>query len=143
MSTYEPKTLIEDFNLRFPWLYRNIESWEERRPGEILIHMNNNKLILYDNLNHFPYEIRFFDKISELSEVEWREGFSRRLAKMIRVNYILKEDLAERVGVSPVMISRYLSKSATPSSFVLAKLAEELKCSTEDFMPKEFVILNQ
>lgn len=137
------ETLIEDFEYRYPWLYEQVESYKEKRVGEILICLNDGRIILYDDLNYTPYEIRFFEHVSELSDKEWSEVFSRHLGKMIRRECISKERLAERVGVSPNMIGRYLNRTAIPKGTILTKLAEVLCCSVDELIPPGYVILNR
>lgn len=137
------EALIDDFEYRYPWLYDRMKSYKEKGIGEILIYLNDGRLILYDDLNYIPYEIKIFEHITELSDKEWCEVFSRHLERMIRREYISKERLAERVGVSPNMIGRYLNRTAIPKASVLTKLAEVLHCNVEDLVSPGYVILNR
>lgn len=137
-----PKKLIEDFERRFPWLYRYLEEWENRSNDEVLITLSDGRYIIY-NEDHFPYEIKFFASPMSLKEEEWRKDFGRRLDKIIKQSPLHKYEVAARIDVTPAMLSRYTAGEVTPSAFILNKLAYILDCPMEEIVPYEYVITNR
>ena len=43
-----------------------------------------------------------------------------------------QEELAEKTGISPVMISKYMSEKATPSGHTIHRLARALGCTVAE-----------
>jgi transcriptional regulator with XRE-family HTH domain len=68
-----------------------------------------------------------------MTEDECRSEFGYRLVHIMIRKGISQVDLAERIGVSNVMINRYINGSNTPSFYVVDKIAKALNCSMDDF----------
>lgn len=49
-----------------------------------------------------------------------------------------QEQLADMVGTSQTMISRYVGGGVIPSAIVLRKIAKALDCSMDDFFYKDY-----
>ena len=50
---------------------------------------------------------------------------------------ITQEELAEKVGTSQTMITRYVTGRCVPSVVMLAKIARALRCSVDDLLYKD------
>lgn len=133
---------IEDFEHRFPWLFKRMKSFEEYDDDRVFIGLSDGKTMLYDNFMHELKEVKRFDDINELTEEEWRIGFSKLLRKQISSKNITQYELANKLGVSEMTISRYVTGRCLPSVYIINKLVRVLKCKPEDLYPHDYIVLN-
>lgn len=70
---------------------------------------------------------------NNMSEEEYRIEFSMRLKKIMYRKGWTQDDLSEATGITQAMISRYISRKATPSFYNVDKIAKALGCSTDEF----------
>lgn len=102
---------------------------------EILFEFKNGKKYVYDSMLH---NFRgFYPDGYELTDDEWKRSFKMRLYEIMKHRRITQEELAEKVGTSQVMISRYMTGRCVPSIVMLAKIARALRCSIDDFLYKD------
>lgn len=69
--------------------------------------------------------------MKSITEREWREIFSSRVRKRMDILDINQNELADKIGVTPAAISRYLRGSRTPKVDVIVKMSRALDCSTD------------
>ena len=69
-----------------------------------------------------------------MSELELLELFSRNLKRMMKEDHMKEEYLADEVGVSQSMISRYINGQSMPSFLIVVKIADVLFCSLDEFL---------
>ena len=103
---------------------------------EVYIKFKNGEKYLYDTVQH-SYR-GFYPDGHNLSDEEWKRSFKLRLYNLMRQRFITQEELAERVGTSQVMISRYINGRCVPGVVMAAKIARALGCSVEDLLYKEY-----
>lgn len=132
---------IEDFEHRFPWLFKRMTSFEEIDDYMVFIDLNDGRTLLYDIFIHEFKEVKRFDDVFELTEDEWKLGFSHLLAKRIQMRRMTQYELANKLGVSEMTISRYITGKSLPSVYMMNKITKVLKCSQEDLFPHDYIIL--
>lgn len=69
-----------------------------------------------------------------MSELELLELFSRNLKRMMKEDKMKEEYLANEVGISRSMISRYMNGQSMPSFLTVVKIADVLFCSLDEFL---------
>lgn len=69
-----------------------------------------------------------------MSELELLELFSRNLRRMMKEDHMKEEYLADEVGISQPMISKYVNGQSMPSFLTVVKIADVLFCSLDDFL---------
>lgn len=133
--------LLEDFEKRFPWIYKKLDgyNYDENRWYEIRLYLNDGTKYIYDNLDKFPHPIVEFENPGELSYDLWLKGFSDKVHGQLRKNRITQYELAEIVKISPITISRYLTYKSIPSIIVVHQMAFALNCTVDDLMPKDYI----
>lgn len=133
--------LLEDFEKRFPWIYKKLDgyNYDENRWYEIRLYLNDGTKYIYDNLDKFPHPIVEFENPGELSYDLWLKGFSDKVYGQLRKNRITQYELAEIVKISPITISRYLTYKSMPSIIVVHQMAFALNCTVDDLMPKDYI----
>ena len=133
---------IEDFKYRYFWLFDRLEHYEELDENRVFVFLNDGRTILYDNLVHFYHNVKIFDSVGELSNEEWKKGFSNLLRERIRRSGLSQYTLAERIGITKSMLNNYVTGRTIPSTNILNRLAEELNCSADDLIPRKYIILD-
>lgn len=114
-----------------------VESIEELNDWDLLITFHDGRRILFD-INTGCHQNVFYEDITELTEEQERRNFSYRLRSMMERNGYTEEDLAKAIGVSRVMICKYITGKAAPSIFVLRRMTKIFKCSMDDFFYKNY-----
>ena len=69
-----------------------------------------------------------------MSELELLELFSKNLRRMMKEDHIKEERLADEVGISQPMISKYVNGQSMPSFLTVVKIADVLFCSLDEFL---------
>jgi hypothetical protein len=133
---------IEAFEHRYFWLFEKLEHYEELDANRVFIFLNDGTTLMYDNLVHTYYNVKIFNSVGELSNEEWKKGFSHLLRANIRRSGLPQYILAEKIGITKSMLNNYVAGKSIPSSNILNYLAEELNCSADDLFPKKYIILD-
>lgn len=78
-----------------------------------------------------------------ITEKEWRKIFSRRVKERMYNLDINQNELADKIGVTPAAISRYLRGARTPRVDVIVKMSRVLNCSTDYLINFGYVKLQE
>lgn len=107
-----------------------------RHEHMIRVFLRNGDYIDYDErTGTFRYRSKgTIIETDDMTEEDSRELFSRNLLDIMRIRGIGQMILAERSGLSQVMISKYISKKATPSWINVKKIARALNCSIDELI---------
>lgn len=130
------------FMKRCQWIHNKMESWEEYDDMSVLVRTIDGKDYFFDAFEDHARLAKRFENANELTEDEWRRGFSYFLDRTIMNSGMKRYEVAEESGISAVMLSKYLSCKAAPSTFVTQKIADTLGCDINDILPHVFVPLN-
>ena len=139
--TKEYVASIEDFKHRFPCMFKHVISFDEIDYDKVYIELDDGRTLYYDRFYNFYWNVKRFNSIYELSEEEWRKGFSDRLRKRLRTKNIKQYDLAKKLGVSEMTVSGYITGKRTPNAYYLELLATILNCDINDLLPKDHIII--
>ncbi len=123
-------TLFETFLKNRPMVdSNNIKRTKDLNNYEILIEQTDGEKYIYDSMNN---SVRGCVYDGELSKKENNREFRFRLRAAIEHSGILEKDLADKVGISNVSLSRYLNGSRVPGYAIIYKLAKELNVDVKD-----------
>ena len=132
---------IDDFEHRFPCMFKHVISFDEIDYDKVYMELDDGRTLYYDRFYNFYWNVKRFNSIYELSEEEWRKGFSDRLRKRLRTKNIKQYDLAKKLGVSEMTVSGYITGKRTPNAYYLELLATILNCDINDLLPKDHIII--
>lgn len=116
---------------------KDVISIEELNDWDLLITFKSGRKVLYDIYTGY-YKNVYYENINELTEEQERKEFAYRLRSLMGRKWITQEQLAETVGLTQVMISKYVRGEAIPSAIVLRKISKALDCSMDDFFDKNY-----
>jgi ribosome-binding protein aMBF1 (putative translation factor) len=101
----------------------------------ILVTLDDGVKMEFSNLDKTIRNVsKLYDKSNAATNDEdfWRKEFGRKLRRFIAEGGMNQEQLADKIGISRQMLSRYVRGTSTPSGFTLSRLAEILKCDIRD-----------
>lgn len=118
------------------YLEVNIVEYEAISKWELFVRLSTGEKLIFDALYNTVRFIRYEnDKLTDEQELK---EFTRNLKKFMGYKFMTQEELADKVGVSRVMMNKYMNGKAIPNAMMLNKLAKALDCSTQDFFYRHF-----
>ena len=119
------------FEMRYHDLIENSIEQTENKYGEVFIRSKDGQAYLYNPKRGF---IRKLPKDSNsMNDEELINEFSKRLKTRLKYAGMSQTELAEKVGVTRNMISRYVNGDSLPTFIILDRIARALNCSIDDF----------
>lgn len=110
---------------------------KEINEWDLLITFKNGKKFIYDTFTNY-YRGVFYETVDELTDEQEKKEFSRRLRILMKRKFITQEQLAELLGTSQTMISRYMNGQCLPSVLIVRKIAKILDCSMDELFYQEY-----
>lgn len=143
ISTSEEESLGIGISLgQFIWDFRyevkRITRCWEYGDMDLIIELNNKRLMFYEFGTTIFREIHLLDGSSEPTEEQWKKTFGYNLSEMMWRGKFSRDELAEAVGLSEAILSKYVNGKAIPRFHIVERLARTLSCSVDDFLPKDF-----
>lgn len=105
---------------------------KELNKWDLLIVFANGRKVIYDRFNNC-YQNIFYKDVNEITEEQEKKEFAYKLRSLMNRKWVTQEQLAEDIGTSQVMISRYVRGEVMPSVLIVRKIAKALNCSIDDF----------
>lgn len=124
--------IFENFKRYFPSIAEKTVHWYPSGRHEITVRLNDRSKVYFNDLTKGVRRVPEYDDSEKMSEEEWRDRFGTKLADVINDKGISQRDLAEAIGVSTIMISKYINGKTSPSSYTLSKLAKVLECTVSE-----------
>lgn len=125
----------------YPWHYLlkispfltkdDIEEVIEIGEWDLLFKFKDGRKIIIEMDTGFHRNL-FYRDLNELTEEQERKEFGYALRTMMRRKFVTQENLAELIGTSQTMISRYMTGECIPGGIMLRKMAKALGCSMDD-----------
>lgn len=129
--TNTSEKMFKEFSLYFPVTAEKAIDYRETSRYELTIKLSNGDMVLYDDIDK---AIRTLPKdLDNLTEVECRLEFGRRLRKIMYMKGITQVELSRRTGITQPMLSKYINGESSPSFYYTDKIAKALRCSIEEF----------
>lgn len=123
--------IVEQLERLFPFIVKEAVTYKKYNDFEWLIILKDGSTVLYDE---FSKTIRRLPNNSnELTEQECRKEFGARLRMRMDRAGVSQLELSNRTGIAQPQLSRYVTGKATPSFYIIDKIAKALRCSTDEF----------
>lgn len=103
---------------------------------DVLFVFKNGRRIIFDSDTNYFWEQ--YGEDHELTDEQIKREFRLRLRTMMRRKHINQEELAEQLGTTQAVISRYVRGESIPSYTTVVKIATILNCSMDDFRYEYF-----
>lgn len=122
--------LYENFEIHFPFVARRMIRCYVSGDDELTVVLDNGERVLYDDIDKTFRSLPSDN--SNLTETECRIEFGVRLRKIMRRYGVTQQELAARTGITQPSISNYINGLASPSFYVVDRIAKALDCSMDD-----------
>lgn len=129
------KRIIESYKTWYPIMYKQTVDCRPSGRYTILVTLEDGTRIEYNSFDNTIKDVTKFyihDSEENVDEEQWRKEFGRKLRLAITNRGISQEKVADRVGISRQMMTRYVRGSSTPSGYILSKLSEILDCDVRE-----------
>lgn len=124
--------LINNFKLWFPATAEKAIEFEIE--GDLLIAtLNDGTTVCYDDMFNSISTIKS-DGDEELTDLQIRREFSRRVYRKMLRQGISQKELSEITGLSEVSLSNYLNRKSAPGLQAIYKIAKALNCSADELI---------
>ena len=127
--------IIESYKKWHPALFERTVECRPSGKYSILASLDDGSKIEYYDIDNTIRDVsRFYDRNNDEDVVEetWRKEFGRKLHRLIVDKGYTQERLADALGVSRQMMTRYVRGMSTPSGYNLARLSEILDCDIRE-----------
>lgn len=128
--------MLECYEKWYPGLYSKTVECRPSGRNSILATLNDGTKVEFDSCDCTIRDVtRLYDhnhRVTELDEEAWRKEFGRKLQRAMFDKGINQERLADRMGISRQMLSRYIRGHSTPSGYALTRLSEILECDIRE-----------
>lgn len=69
----------------------------------------------------------------DYNEKVWNKKFGDKIRRMLHIRNMTQGELADELGMSEVVLSRYITGTRALSSYLVAKIASILECDVNWF----------
>ena len=139
----ENERIVKEYRLWYPSFYeRTVDITITGYHMLLAVLDNGNKVefSLLDNGLRDVTHIYGVETDDDMNEEEWRKKFGDRLRTLIRDRSFSHETLSEILGISRAMLSRYVNGKATPSSYIIKRIARILNCDVRDLIDFDYIL---
>lgn len=123
--------IINRFKQYFPNLYEKTVDWWPASKYYITFKLNDGDLIEFNYTDCSIRRVRPAETLKEKDE--FKKELGHNIQKFIKRTNITQNELADTIGVSRAMMSRYITGTSVPGADKLYLLSKLLNCSVNDF----------
>ena len=136
MVTDKYEKILKRFEMRYPHFYNKAIDWWATGKISIAIKLSDGTVLDY---NDHDNTIRCITTNNEVDEETRTQAFGCNLQKFVDHCGMSKGEIAEQLGITKAMFSRYLHGKTMPSALKAVRLAEIMKCRVEEFFDENYM----
>ena len=122
--------ILEQFERYYPNFYNQAVDWWASGRASIGVKLRNGERLDYNHLDNSVRWVHYNDR--DIDDETRRKTFGHNLEKMIPFTGLSKGEIAERLGITNAMLSRYLKGTSMPSVDKAHQIAMLIGCSTDE-----------
>ena len=120
---------LKQFETYYPNLCaRTIDWWASGRMS-ITVKLNDGSIFEYDPMDNSIRQVNI--DWTDADEATSRKEFGNNVQKMIPFSGMNKSELADKAGISTVMLSHYIHGKSSPNVIIARKIARALGCTID------------
>lgn len=124
--------IYSSFEMNFPSFAERATSWWPSGRSEITVKLDDGYKMAYDIFDGCIRRVPQVTDPEMISEEEWRKHFANRLRELMWREGFDSKTMADELGISVQMMSRYSNARSTPSITLIYKMCRLLKCSVRE-----------
>ena len=128
--------ILNRFKNYYPEVYEQSIDWWPSGRLCITIKLEDGMLFEFDSVEHTIRRIRSDDYTKDVETLRKEIGYN--LQKIISSRSITQNEIAERSGITPAMLSRYIRGTSMPGVDKIHSLASVLGCRVVDILGEAY-----
>ena len=133
MSVSKYQEIYRQFEIYNRDIRDMVVDWQPMGKNSIKVFLSNGDVYQYNSIMRTRRLIRQTDG-EVLTEQLFRKKLAINLAGLMYESGHTQETLSQELGVSRMILHKYLHGEATPSAYILTKLLLVLDCTIDDLM---------
>lgn len=129
--------ILDQFELYYPSLYEQSIDWWASGRRTISVRLQDQTVFEYNHVDNTIRRIRIND-YSEDESVR-RKAFGQNLMKIISGCGISQNELAEKIGITNAMLSRYIHGTSMPSADKAHMIANAIGCTMDELFDDTYM----
>lgn len=129
--------IIEQFEAYYPYLYEQTVDWWPSGRLHITAKLDDGMLFEFDSITNTIRRIQTDNQTSDADTLKKEIGSN--IQKMISTRGIPQSHIAERVGITDAMLSRYIHGTSMPGVDKLYNIAAVLGCRVTDLVGESYI----
>ena len=129
---------LKQFEIYYPGLYARAVDWWASGRASITVKLDDDIAYDYDPMDNSIRRI-YIGETGRDDDILVRKDFGANLQKMIPYSGLSKGELAEQVGITNAMLSRYIRGNSIPSVTIAYKIARALGCTGDELFNNTYV----
>lgn len=103
---------------------------------DLFVEFKDGKKFIYDTYTNY-FRFYYYDS-KTITEQEWKNEFKIKLNKILERTHTTQKMLADKLGITQQMISKYCRGEIMPSQYTIHKIALVLDCKDEDLLYQDY-----
>ena len=129
---------LKQFEMYYPSLYGRAVDWWASGRMSITVKLDDNNMFEYDPMDNSIRQI-YVDDV-DTDETIIRKAFGSNIQKMLPFSGMNQQELADKVGISRVMMSNYVRGKSVPSVIIARKIARALGCTVNELFDDAYTM---
>lgn len=129
--------ILEQFEQYYPSLYEQTVDWWASGRIFITVRLSDGDMFEYNPMDNSIRRIHATNY--EGDEESRRKEFGSNLEKMLSLSGMSKGEIAEKLGITNAMLSRYLRGTSMPSADKACQIANIVGCRVEEFFDNTYM----
>ena len=124
------KTVLEHFKLYYPNIYNDSVDWWASGRMAVTVKLRDGSVFEYDRFDNSLRRVRTGECMEDETAIAKELGHN--LQKFIRLSGMTQTEIAEKLGITNAMLSRYVHGTSLPNSAKIFKIARLLGCTVDE-----------
>lgn len=129
--------ILEHFELYYPHHYERVIDWWPSGRLSVTVKLDDGAMYEYDRADSSLRRLR--TKEYEYDEDILGKELGANLRKIIPISGVTQKDLAEKLGITTTMLSRYVHGMSIPSAAKLHIIAKALGCTMDELFDGTYI----
>lgn len=136
MVTDKYEKMLKRFELRHPHFYDRAVDWWASGRISIGIRLSDGDILDYNDMDNTVRWVKVGEAVTDESR---RASFGANLQKFVTHCGMSKGEIAENLGITKAMLSRYLHGKTMPSLDKGVQIANLMRCSVEELFDENYI----
>ena len=122
---------LKQFEMYYPTLWERAIDWRPSGGMSVAVKLKDGAVYDYDPMDNSIRQVAVGTEYEDNDELV-RKEFGANLQKMIPYTGLSKMEFAEKIGISNVMLCKYIRGNSSPSVVIARKIAKTLGCTIDE-----------